>query len=266
MDPADGRGHDGSSGTSRQSTSASNARVSAGHLPTMKVLLVDDHGIVREGTALLLKSIDPGIEVAHARSAAECLEKVATTRFDLVLLDLGLPDRPGLEALTDLKCAHPEIPVVVLSGHEDRETVFESIRLGAMGFIPKSTEDPHLLWHALSMAVAGAVTVPSSITGHSVVDTPLVGHVRDTPAPAPIRQADPDELGLTPRQLDVLRLLVQGLPNKSIARRLNIAETTARGYVSALLAAFGVANRTGLVVEVARRGFALGNPPATATG
>lgn len=197
----------------------------------------------------MLKSLDAGIAVAHARSARECLDKAASEGFDLVLLDLGLPDKPGLEALSDLKHAHPDLPVVVLSGQEDRETVLDAIKRGAMGFIPKSSEDPQLLWHALKMAVSGSVTVPISMTGHAITQH----QVTDQAAPMQAR-----DLGLTPRQLEVLRLLVQGLPNKSIARRMDIAETTARGYVSELLAAFRVTNRTQLVLDVAKRGLALG--------
>ena len=117
-----------------------------------------------------------------------------------------------------------------------------------MGFIPKSSDDPRVLLHALRMAVSGAVTVPAAIAQEprpsaAVPDRAFTARLND--------------LGLTPRQLDVLRLLVQGMPNKSIARKLNIAETTARGYVSDLLASFRVTNRTQLVLEVARRGLVL---------
>ncbi len=198
---------------------------------------------------MLIKSLDPAIEVTQARTARECLDKAATHKFDLVLLDLGLPDKPGLDALTDLKHAHPDLPVVVLSGQEERDIVLESIKRGAMGFIPKSSDEPSVLWHALKMAVSGAVTVPMSLTvSHA-------GPRYDEEMDQPKRLED---LGLTPRQLEVLRLLVHGLPNKSIARRLDIAETTARGYVSDLLAAFRVKNRTQLVFEVARRGLVIG--------
>jgi DNA-binding NarL/FixJ family response regulator len=224
----------------------------------MRVLLVDDHGIVREGTALLLKSIDPSIEIAHARTAAECMAQVAAGRFDLVLLDLELPDRPGVEALSELKRNYPELPVVVLSGHEDRDSVLESIKQGAMGFIPKSAENPELLAHALKLAVSGAVTVPVSVFARNAGATYSPSSARPTSQASSDRPTKPQDLGITARQLDVLRLVVQGLPNKLIARRLDIAETTARGYVSELLAAFGVANRTQLVVEVARRGLVLG--------
>ena len=96
-------------------------------------MLVDDHGIFREGMALLLKSLDPGITVAQTRSARECLDKAATETFDLVLLDLGLPDKPGLEARSDLKHTHPELPVVVLSGQEGHDSVLDSIKRGTMG-------------------------------------------------------------------------------------------------------------------------------------
>lgn len=201
----------------------------------------------REGITLLLKSVDPSIEVTHAGTAADMLRKVTQETPDLVFLDLGLPDQPGLDALSEIKTQAPELPVVVLSGHEERDTVLEAIRRGAMGFIPKSSEDPQLLWHALKMAASGAVTVPASVTQVGV-------GAQAQPAPGATRPRS-DSLGLTTRQWDVLRLLVQGMPNKSIARRLDIAETTARGYVSDLLAAFRVTNRTQLVIEVARRGI-----------
>lgn len=180
-------------------------------------MLVDDHGIFREGAALLLKSLDRGIAVAHARSARECLDKAATETFNLVILDLGLRDKPGLEALSDLKHAHPDLPVVVLSGQEERKTVLDAIKRGAMGFIPKSSDDPKLSWHAFKMAISGCVTVPVSMTGDVAAPIAIVESVAPTQA---------QDLGLTPRQMEVLRLLVQGLPNKSIARRLDIAETT----------------------------------------
>jgi DNA-binding NarL/FixJ family response regulator len=221
---------------------------------TIKILLVDDHGLFREGITLLLKSVDPGIDVLHAGTGADALQQITRERFDMMFLDLGLPDRPGLEVLTELKALAPELPVVVLSGHEERDTVLDAIRRGAMGFIPKSSEDPQLLWHALKMAASGAVTVPASIT-HS-------GSGAQPSAP-PSARSTTEALGLTSRQWDVLRLLVQGMPNKSIARRLDIAETTARGYVSDLLAAFRVTNRTQLVIEVARRGIDT-SPPASA--
>ena len=175
---------------------------------------MDDHGIFREGTALLLKSLDPSVEVSHARTARECLDTAAAGNFDLVLLDLGLPDKPGQEALSDLKHAHPDLPVVVLSGHEDRETVLESIKRGAMGFIPKSSDDPKLLWHALKMALSGTVTVPASVSAigesHTLPQQVLPQEIES-------RAVRSQDLGLTARQFDVLRLLVQGLPNKSIA-------------------------------------------------
>lgn len=200
---------------------------------------------------MLLKSLDADVAVSHARSAKECLSAARIGAIDLVFLDLGLPDLPGLDALSELKSVRPDLPVVVLSGREECEVVEEAIKRGAMGFIPKSTEDPQLLSRALKTALSGAVTVPDTRGRHG--------------AASDAKPLDVNDLGLTARRLDVLRLLVQGMPNKSIARRLDIAETTARGYVSELLAAFRVTNRTQLVFEVARRGLRLGvgEPPIT---
>ena len=117
-----------------------------------------------------------------------------------------------------------------------------------MGFIPKSTDNPDTLWHALRMASSGAVTVPASIHSTPPRVTGAAGSPQATRAPTGVAPA------LTARQQSVLDLLLQGLPNKSIARRLDIAESTARDYVSELLGLYGVTNRTQLVLEVTRRG------------
>lgn len=221
----------------------------------MEILLVDDHGLFREGVAALLRSFDPAVGLAHAGSGRECLEKIARQPFDIVFLDLGLPDRPGMEVLRALKAGWPDTAVVVLSGDESRDTVVAAIQAGATGFVPKSADRPETLWHAIRLAAAGGVTVPASVHAGG---TPAAA--APPPASRPVRQTA-EGLGLTPRQFDVLRLLLLGLPNKSIARRLDIAESTARDHVSGLLAHFHVTNRTQLVLEIGRLGIVVGSLP-----
>lgn len=213
----------------------------------MDILLVDDHGLFREGVSALLQAADPDLHVAHAVDAASAMAHLETHGAELVFLDLGLPDADGLAVLSRIKETHPDVRVVVLSGTEDRDTVLECIQRGAMGFIPKSTDNPDTLWHALRMASSGAVTVPASI--HS-----RPPRVPDSESAAqPGKASTGNTPALTARQQSVLDLLLQGLPNKSIARRLDIAESTARDYVSELLGLYGVTNRTQLVLEVTRR-------------
>jgi DNA-binding NarL/FixJ family response regulator len=201
----------------------------------LKVLLVDDHRVVRDGTQLWIEGIDSNAKVVHARNAAECVERLGKEAFDLVFLDLGLPDRPGLEILEELKANHPGLPVVVVSAASDDATVLEAIRLGAMGFVPKTAEDPEMLRGCYLRALQGEVTLPAS-----VIDS------------QPQRATPLDTKGVSPRQLDVLRHLVRGMANKEIARALGISPMTVRDYVSDLLATFGVKNRVQLVIEVGR--------------
>lgn len=214
----------------------------------MKMLLVDDHALFREGLKLLLRSLGGELEIDEAGDCAQALEKMSGQGYDLVLLDLNMPGRGGLDALSALREAAPSTPVVVLSGEEDPHLVRGAIDRGAMGFIPKSST-PEILIPALKLALAGGVYLPPA-----VLDTRA-----DAPQPAPA-QAKPQETapaGLTQRQMDVLRCVVQGKPNKVIARELDISEGTVKAHLSSVLHALGARNRTEAVYAAARLGLRL---------
>ena len=103
----------------------------------MKILLVDDHTLFREGMRLVVSQLDPGCEIIEASTCQAAFDAAnAAADFDVILLDLGLPDLPGFEALSVLRETHPQMPVVVLSARDDRDTVLEALDRGAMGFIP----------------------------------------------------------------------------------------------------------------------------------
>src|SRR5262245_58100278 len=123
----------------------------------MKILLVDDHPVTRRGTEEWIKAICPEAAVVHARNAAESLANLERDHFSLVFLDLALPDKPGLVALAEFKADYPLLPVVVLSATDDDQTVLEAIRLGAMGFVPKTAEDPEVFRGYLTRALEGNV-------------------------------------------------------------------------------------------------------------
>ena len=206
----------------------------------MKVLLVDDHELAREGLKSVLPALGVAIELDEAGTCAQALERASQRTYDLVLLDLGLPDGSGMEALRVLREKHPEMPLVVVSGTYDTKIVFEAIEAGAMGFIPKSATRKVLVG-ALQLVLAGGVYLPPA-----VLETPVrTGKPLPAPSPSP-------SLGLTPRQLDVLRWLIQGKPNKVIARELGVAESTVKVHCQAIFTALGVSNRTEAVCVAAQ--------------
>lgn len=224
----------------------------------MQILLIDDHPLFRAGLELLLKELEPKASVLHAGTCAEGIALARKKALNLAFLDLNLPDGNGLECLKTLKEARPGLPVVVVSGQEmGRELIEEALSLKAMGFVPKS-ENAEVVAAALRAALAGGVFLPITLwSGHKgkpvQTSTPLAA----TGLPKPLQ---PAELGITPRQGDVLRLLVQGLPNKRIATRLGISVPVVKKHVSDLLAHFQVMGRTELVAQIALRGIYLGAP------
>ena len=211
----------------------------------MRILIVDDHPLVREalrGTLLALVPDATFLEAADATGAARALREHADV--DLVVLDLGLPDRDGLDVLAELRDTRPALPVVVLSADEDGRTMRRALELGALGFVPKSASREITLG-AFALVLAGGVYVPPETLGPSagVTSPPPIGGRGD-------RAGGP---GLTERQAEVLELMRRGMSNKAICRRLDIAEATVKNHVTAILRAFGASNRTEAVVAAGAR-------------
>lgn len=200
----------------------------------MRLLLVDDHAVVREGVAALLQQARAGIEVLQARGGEEGL-LLARSEADLdaVLLDLVLPDMDGISAIEAFGQARADLPVVVLAGSEDPHDVRRALAAGALGYVPKSA-DPLTLLSALDFVLAGNVYVPPLA---------LWGEAGGPPPRRPAPAAEPKP-GLTERQVDVLRLLARGLPNKSIAQQLGLSDKTVKVHVTAIFRSLNVVNRT----------------------
>ena len=216
----------------------------------VKVLLVDDHALFREGLKFLLRGLDPGLETDEAGSSAVALERAASHDYDLVLLDLKLPGRNGLDALEELREAAPGVPLVVLSGEDDPQAIRVAIDRGAMGFIPKSST-PDVLIKALKLVLAhGVYLPPAALQAHNEYPTPSAASSEATSRGSALE-------GITPRQMDVLRCIIQGKPNKVIARELGIASNTVKQHVSGVLQTLGVRNRTEAVYAAAKLGLRL---------
>ena len=181
----------------------------------------------------------------------EALEKIDRSGpFDLTLLDLHLPDVKGFEGLKSMRAKRPECPVVVLSGELDAPTILHCIELGAAGYIPKSLHTDAVM-NALRLIAAGDIYIPHQAVAAGRI---AAGGLAARHAGA---GSDPRDLGLTDRQVDVLRLILKGLPNKLICRRLNLAEGTIKVHVSAVLRALGVRNRTQAIIAAGELGLRL---------
>jgi DNA-binding NarL/FixJ family response regulator len=213
----------------------------------MKIIVVDDHPLIQEALKHVLATLDPALELIQAHDASEAHAALShDPDTDLIVLDLTLPGCDGFVLLGELRSEWPGMPVLVLSATHDRATVERALDLGAMGFIPK-TANTRVLLDALKLVLAGGIYVPADAPG-------LNGSARPRPA------MKPEQLGLTVRQADVLKLLVEGKPNKLICRDLRLSEGTVKVHVSAILRALNVRNRTQVVIELARRGVRFGPP------
>lgn len=225
----------------------------------MKIMVVDDHPLVRDALRTSLRALGTDAEIVEAETGGEALRLATQTPdMDLVLLDLNLPDTHGFSALDALRECCPAVPVVVLSSNEERDTVMEAIDRGAMGYIPK-TSATEIMLVALRLVLAGGVYLPANILAKHLPDTAAPGATTSSARSAiePSVVHTPADIGLTERQAQILKLLVQGKPNKLIARELRLSDSTIKTHLSAIMKALHVANRTQAVVAVGRLGLRL---------
>jgi DNA-binding NarL/FixJ family response regulator len=217
----------------------------------MRILVVDDHPLMADALRLAVMTLEKGAQVECAGDLEGAFAKAEGS--DLCLLDLGLPGYAGLDALVRLRETYPSLPVVVVSGASDHASILQALDLGAMGFIPK-TAPREVLINAVRLVASGGIYVPVEALRHR--DAPPVSSTPPSGERAgmPKRPAD---LGLSARQAEVLSLLLKGLPNKLIARKLDISENTTKIHVSAVLRALDVATRTQALLAANRLGLRL---------
>lgn len=201
----------------------------------MRILLADDHAMVRDGLVPFLERPQPGAQVVEAGSFPEAQAAVrAHADIGLVILDLYMPGMNGLNGLTQLRAEFPALPMVILSGSTKPEDALQAIEHGASGFVPKTMRGETILG-VLRLVLSGEKYIP-----------PFLFDYRDTatqPA-APAPQPGSPLSGLTPRERDILEMIVDGAPNKVIARELNLQEVTVKAHLRNMFRKLDVANRT----------------------
>ena len=220
----------------------------------MKILVTDDHALIRDALRGVLKQLRSDASVFEASDCRQAMRIIEDhPNLDLILLDLNLPDRDGFSVLADLRERYPAIAIVVLSALQDRHNVIRALDLGALGFIPKTTPREVML-SALQLVFSGGIYIPAEILGReetSPLQSPPLKQAND------LARVQPTDLGLTARQIEVLALMAQGRTNKAISRTLDLAEPTVKNHITAILKALKASNRTEAVIAVGKFGWEL---------
>ena len=230
-------------------------------MSTIQVLLVDDQQIVRQGLATILKYA-PGIEVVgEAGDGEEAIQLAQELAPDVVLMDLKMPRLGGIPATRKIRAAQPDTHVIILTTYDADDMVFEGIKAGAQGYLLKDASSETLV-EAIRGVMRGESRIDPSVA-RAVLDEFQRLSVKPAPAPSskPPDTADAAAAQgavvepLTPREEEVLLLLVEGLSNKEIGARLHLTEGTIKNYVSAIIAKLQANDRTHAVVTALRRGL-----------
>ena len=207
----------------------------------IRVVLADDHAMVRHGLQQLLSADDDIEVVATAQDGAEAVEVVARTRPDVVLMDLQMPDVDGVEATRRIVEGESDSQVVVLTSFSDRERIIAALDAGAVGYLLKDAEPQDLL-DGIRAAARG--------------ESPLHPRAaRELLAARSLSSVQPPAVELTPRETEVLTLVRQGLANKQIARRLGISERTVKAHLTSTFQRIGVVDRTQAALWAERNGL-----------
>ncbi len=207
---------------------------------TIRIVVVDDHPIVRDGLVAVL-STQPDFEVVgEASSGPEAIQQVRAIQPDVILLDLEMPDMDGVETLQCLREIDPAVRVIVFTAFDTDERIVKAVQAGAQGYLLKGVPRDEIFNAIRVVHAGGALLQP-------VVASKLLRQVS--------RDAQPEPDSLTERELEVLRLMAQGQMNKEIAAALVISERTVKFHVSAILSKLGAGNRTEAVRLAAQQGL-----------
>jgi two-component system response regulator DevR len=210
----------------------------------IRILIVDDHEMVREGLKAILVSEPDFTIIGDASNAAQALESVERLRPDIVLLDVRLPDSSGVKVCQEITKRFPEVAVIILTTFTEEQLVAECIQAGARGYIVKDVERFDLKRSIRAVA-----------RGEAAIDSKAAVAVLSQLRRVPSQRSEPEPEPLSAQQLVILRLIAQGLSSREIANQLYLSENTVKGYVQEILHRLGVKNRTEAVMMAVKQGW-----------
>lgn len=210
----------------------------------IRVLIVDDHALLREGLRQVLQGEPDILVVGEARTGEEAVREAAHLRPDIVVMDINLPDISGIEATRRIKEACPEAGILVLTIHDQEEYLLEAIAAGAAGFVLKDVE-PRTLVHAIRLCCRGEGYI------HPTLSARALSRRRERWAPVGAGIPEP----LTRREFEVLQLVAEGASNREIGERLFISEKTVKNHITSIFRKLGVSDRTQAVIHAIREGW-----------
>ena len=222
----------------------------------MKILIVDDHALVRRGMGHVVRESFSDAEILEASSAAEAMEAMATTGADIALVDVRMPDLDGLELLHDMRERWPNVPVIMLTSFDHAHYVRRALAEGAAGYMLKDAT-PEDLEQAIKVALSG---------GGNVLSPRVIQNLFETVEGAtPLENGDVHHRptsSLTQRETDILALLSEGRSNRDISRALFLSEKTVKAHLAAVFRKLGVTNRTQAAMAAVAMGIGPGLQPA----
>ncbi|MDX2506549.1 MAG: response regulator transcription factor [Gammaproteobacteria bacterium] len=205
----------------------------------MKILIADDHALFRQGMIYILSEMNPDVRILQAATSNQAIQIAENDpNLALILMDLWMPDMDGIDAMRVIQIKVPTIPVVILTASESRLDMKQALDAGAMGYVAKSVT-ASIMTSAIKLVLSGGIYIPPA----------LVNGSRQT------GMKESAHIKLTPRQTEVLRLLLDGQSNKQAARFLNLSEATVKAHISAIFKVLNVNNRTQAALAAKRAGF-----------
>ena len=220
----------------------------------MNILIADDHELFLEGLKLVLSTHFKEASITAVKSYNELFEAVQSQTFDLIITDLAMPGANSMDALGKMHAILKDTPIIVISAVFDKEIVQRTIEIGVAGYIPKSTSND-LMLSAIHLVLAGGVYIPKALLDEVSVSPEMALDFQSLKQVDEMPDIKDKSKRLTPRQIDVVRGIAKGLPNKLIAYELGLTEGTVKVHITVILKTLGVANRTGAVIEAVKRGY-----------
>ena len=210
----------------------------------IRVFLADDHAVVRKGLEALIATQPDMVVIGTAVDGEEAVQQVASLQPDVILLDLQMPRKTGLEAIQEIKSADPQARILILTSFSEDDTVFAAIKSGALGYLLKDSSPQELI-----QAIRNVYSGRSSL--HPDIALKVIRELNKPPAHLPLTEEP-----LTEREVEVLKLVAQGLSNQTIADKLIVSERTVRTHISNILSKLHLANRTQVALYALRQGLA----------